>query len=79
MVTTLIYGKSASKIFVSRNSGLISTKLGIEHWGLGSIIVSLIGNPGLTLTYFMARSNFVTDFSIGKIENNGFFRNYCSL
>ena len=36
-------------------------------------------DPGVTLTYFTARSNLVTlAFSIGKSENSGFFRNYCS-
>ena len=43
------------------------------------IIVYINDDPGLTLTYFTARSNLVTKaFSIGKSENIGFFRNYCS-
>ena len=37
-------------------------------------------DPGLTLSYFTARSNFSNlGFSTGKIENSGFFSNYCSL
>ena len=40
--------------------------------------ISSNDDPGVT-TYFVARSNLVTGFSIGKSENNGFFRNYCSL
>ena len=34
---------------------------------------------GLTLNYFIARSNLVCAFVWGKGKNNGFFRNYCSL
>ena len=30
-------------------------------------------DPGVTLTYFTARSNLVTGFSAGKKENSGFF------
>ena len=36
-------------------------------------------DPGVTLTYFTARSNLVIlAFPMGKNENSGFFRNYCS-
>ena len=49
------------------------------HWGLQPIIVCSNDDPGLTLTYCMARSNLVTGISIGKIKNDGFFRNYWSL
>ena len=38
------------------------------------------GDPGVTLTYFTARSNLVIKaFLWEKSENSGFFRNYCSL
>ena len=44
------------------------------------MIVCSNDDSGVTLTYFTARSNLVTlAFSIGKSENSGFFRNYCSL
>ena len=59
MVTMLIYGKNFSKIF-SGTSGQISSKLGMQHWGLLPIIVCSNDDPGSTLTYFKARSNFVT-------------------
>ena len=59
MAAMSIYGKNPSKIF-SGTGGPISTKLGMSHWGLLPIIVCSNDDPGVTLTYFMARSNFVT-------------------
>ena len=50
-------GKNILKIF-SRNNGLISTKLGMCHCRLQHIIVCSNDDTGLTLTYFMARTNF---------------------
>ena len=32
-------------------------KLGMQHWGLKLYKVCINGDPGLTLTYFTARSN----------------------
>ena len=32
-------------------------KLGMQHWGLKFYKVCIYGDPGLTLTYFTARSN----------------------
>ena len=58
MAAMPIYGKNPSKI--SETSGLISIKLGMYHWGLLPIIVCSIYDPGVTLTYFTARSNLVT-------------------
>ena len=43
-------------------------KLGILHWGLKLYKVNINDDPGLTLTYFTARSNLVTGFSIGKVK-----------
>ena len=59
MAATPIYGKNPSKIF-SRTGGLIFTKLGKQHRGLLPIIVYINDDPGVTLTYFMARSNLET-------------------
>ena len=59
MAAMPIYGNNPSKIF-SRTGGPISTKLGMYHRGLQPIIVCSNDDPGLTLTYFTARSNFVT-------------------
>ena len=65
----LIYGKKkTSKISFSGSSGSISTKLVLFfflHRGL-SIIVCSNDDHEVTLTYFTAKSNFVTGFSIGK-------------
>ena len=62
-VATPIYGKNPSKI-LSRTGGPISTKLGryMKHPGLQPIIHVVCSNddPGVTLTYFTTRSNFVT-------------------
>ena len=42
-------------------------KLGMKHRALKLYQVSINDDPGLTLTYFTARSNLVTKaFSIGK-------------
>ena len=58
MAATLLYGKNLSNFF-SGTGGLISTKLGIYHWGLQLIIVCSNYDPGVTLTYFTARSNLI--------------------
>ena len=39
MATKTIYGKNPSKIFFSGAGGPISTKLGMQYWGLQPIIV----------------------------------------
>ena len=68
----LIYGKkNPLKISFSGTSGSISTKLVclfFLHRGLLSIIVCSNDDHEVTLTYFTAKSNFVTGFSIGKGE-----------
>ena len=71
MAATPIYGKHPTKIY-SRTSGPISTKPGMKHLGLRPIIICSNDDPGLTLTYFTARLNFVTGFSIGKSETVDF-------
>ena len=60
MAATSIYGENPSKIFFSRTSGPIFTKLGMQHWELQPIIVYTNDDPGVILTYFTARSNLVT-------------------
>ena len=43
-------------------------KLGMYHWGLKLYKVYISDEPGLTMTYFMARSNRVTcTFEWGKL------------
>ena len=54
------YGKNPSKILFYGTDKPISTKLGMLHRGPQPIIVCSNYDPGVTLTYFMARSNLVT-------------------
>ena len=60
MAATLIYGKNPSKIFFSRTGGPVFMKFGMWHGGLQPIIVCSNDDPGVTLTYFTARSNLET-------------------
>ena len=60
MAAMPIYGKTPSKIFFTLTAGPISTKHCMLHWGLLPIIVCSNDDPGVTLTYFTARSNLVT-------------------
>ena len=60
MAATPIYGKNPSKIFFSGTGRQIFPKLGMYQRGLQLIIVCSNDDPGVTLTYFTARSNFVT-------------------
>ena len=59
IAATPIYGKNPSKIF-SGTGGPIFTKLGMQHRGLQPIIVCSNDDPGVTLTFFTARSNLET-------------------
>ena len=58
-----IYGKNHSKINLllwNQRAGPIALKLGIQHRGLGPIIICSNDDPGLTLTSFMPKSDLVT-------------------
>ena len=57
MATMPIYGENSLKIF-SITSRPITFELGIQHPGLGPYKVCS-NDPGLTLTYFTARSDFL--------------------
>ena len=54
-----IYGKFFLKIFFSRTRSPMILKLGMKHQGLKLNKVYINDDPGLTLTYFTARSNLV--------------------
>ena len=54
-------------------------KFGMQHGGLRLYKICINGDLGLTLTYFTTRSFANLGFSIGKSENNEFFRNYSCL
>ena len=60
MAAMPIYGKNPSKIFFSRTGRPIFTKLDMRHRGLLPIRCYINDDPGVTLTYFTARSNFET-------------------
>ena len=60
MAAMPIYGKNSKKIFFSRTGGPIPTKPGMKHCGVQPIIVCSNDDPGVTLTYFTARSNLET-------------------
>ena len=60
MAAMPIHNKNTLKIFFPGTSGLTLTKLGIKHRRLRAIIFCSNDKPGLTLTYFTARSNFAT-------------------
>ena len=60
MAAIPIYGKTISKIFFPGTIGLILMKLFTKHERPKPFIICLNYDPGLTLTYFMARSNFAT-------------------
>ena len=47
-------------------AGQFPRKLGMKHWGLLPIIVCSNDDPGVTLTYFTARSNLVTQAFLWK-------------
>ena len=56
MAAMPIYGKNTSKIFFSRTSGSISTKLGMKHRWLKHYNVYINHDPVVTMTFFTARS-----------------------
>ena len=55
-------------------------KVDMQHWVLEYYQIYTNYDLGLTLTYFMGRSNLVPyAFVWEKGTSNGFFRNYYSL
>ena len=61
MATTPIYGKNRLKVFFSRTRRLMTLGLGIQHKGCGPYQVFPNDYSGLTLTYFTARSNLISN------------------
>ena len=59
MATMPIYGKNFKNIFFSGTKRLMTLKLGMQHRVLQYYQVCSNDDPGLTLTYFTARSNLV--------------------
>ena len=68
MAAMPIYGKNLLKIFLSRTRSPMTLKLSMYYMRLKFYKVYINDNPGLTLTYFKARSNSVTCmFEWGKL------------
>ena len=63
MVDIPIYGKNLKKSF-SGTERLLTLKVGMQHWALEYFQICSNDDPGLTLTYFTARSNLVPYTSI---------------
>ena len=61
------------KFFFSGTNEPMAMGLGMQHWGHGPIVVCSFDDSGLTLTYFIARSNLAPYAFVWK--KNGFFRN----
>ena len=59
MAAMAIYGKNLKKIFSSGTKRPMTLNLGMHHWVLEYYQVCSNDDPGLTLTYFTARSNLV--------------------
>ena len=60
MAATPMYGKKPPKLFFSGTGSPMILKFGIQDRGLKLYKVYISGDPGLTMTYFTARSNFLT-------------------
>ena len=59
MAAMPINGKNMKKIFLSVTKRLMTVKGDMQHWVLEYYQDCSNDDSGLTLTYFMARSNFV--------------------
>ena len=71
MAATPIYGKNLKKIIFPRTQRPMILKLGMQHWRIKVYKVYINDDPGLTLTYFRARSNLVTyAFEWWKLTNS---------
>ena len=67
MATTPIYGKNSLNIFFSGTKRPLALGFDMWHSGCGPYQVSTNDESGLTLTYFMARSNLIPNaFIWGK-------------
>ena len=75
-----IYSKEKLQIFFSGTKKPMTLKLGMQHRVFEYYQIYSNDDPGLTLTYFTARSNLVPyAFVWEKGKPMDFFRNYYSL
>ena len=56
MAAMAMNNKKPLKIFFLRTGRPLILKLGMKHQGMGPFKVYINHDPGMTLTYFMARS-----------------------
>ena len=59
MAAMIIYGKNLKKIFFSGSKRPMTLKIGVQHRVFKYYKIYTNDAPGLTLTYFMAKSNLV--------------------
>ena len=78
MAAIPIYGKNNKKIFFSRTKMPMTFKLGMQHWVVKYYQVCSNDDPGLTLTYFTARSNLDLMLLYGKQVKQGIFQKLLS-
>ena len=76
MAAMPIYGKITLKILFPGTIGTILMKLCMKYQRPKPFIICANFDPGLTLTYFTARSNLQLMRYMGKCELDGFFRIY---
>ena len=58
-MAALSYMVKTLRNLLLQNQKYLILKLGMYHWGLHLYKIYINDDPGLTLTYFMARSNWV--------------------
>ena len=74
-----IYGTNTLKILFPGTTGPILIKLCMKYQIPKPFIICANYDPGLTLTYFMARPNLQLRLNMGKCDIDGFFGIYCIL
>ena len=81
MAATPIYGKKLSKTFFSGTGRPISTKFGMYDRGLLHLIVFFLNDdPRVDFELFYDKVKFGNlSLALGKSENSGLSRSYCSL
>ena len=79
MAAMPIYGKNTFKILFPGTTGPILVKLCIKYQRPKPFIICANYDPGLTLTYFMTRSNLQLRLYMGKCDIDGFFGIYCIM
>ena len=58
----------------------MNLKLGMQHWACELYKIYINGDPGLTMTYFTARSNLVACvFELGKTLESHSMGKPCSI